>query len=57
MKSVRNELVTEGKAEVHRYFPDCDWVSLRLTGEGDVAEARELLGLAYQMRRDRGRKP
>ena len=44
-------LVETGRAERHRHRPDSGWVTFRLRGPEDVAEAVELFRLSYERAR------
>lgn len=50
-RRLRDMLVETGRAEPHHVLPDSGWVSFRLGGEGDVAEAIELFRLSYERAR------
>ena len=45
---MRRELVEGGRALPHHVLPDSGWVSFRIAGPGDVAEAVALFRLNYQ---------
>lgn len=47
-RSLRDQLVSEGRAQPHHIYPDSGWVSLYLSTEEDVAQAIELLRLKYE---------
>lgn len=47
-KRVREELVSEGKAQTHHILPQTGWVSYRIRGEEDVEGALELFRLNYK---------
>jgi hypothetical protein len=46
-KTVRDELVSSGRAAPHHQLPNSGWVSFRLKSEEDVDKAVELLRLNY----------
>ena len=46
-RKVREELVSEGKAQAHHVLPRTGWVSYRIRGEGDVDGALELFRRNY----------
>src|SRR5258708_26544721 len=48
-KTVRNELVTGGRAEPHHILPDSGWVSIYLRQASDVDRAIELLRLSLRL--------
>ena len=45
---VREQLVTEGKAEPHHILPTSGWVSRRIRGEDDVADVIALFRMNYE---------
>ena len=45
---MREELVSEGKAQLHHVLPETGWVSYRIRGEEDVEDAVELFRLNYE---------
>ena len=47
-RRVREELVAEGKAQLHHVLPQTGWVSYRIRGEEDVEGALELFRLNYE---------
>lgn len=47
-RRVREELVSEGKAQLHHVLPETGWVSYRIRGEQDVARALDLFRLNYE---------
>jgi hypothetical protein len=55
-KSVRNELVTGGRAEPHHMLPDSGWVSIYLRQAPDVDRAIELLRLSFEIANQRTAK-
>ena len=55
-KTVRNELVTGGRAEPHHIFPDSGWVSIYLRQGSDVDRAIELLRLSLEIANQRTAK-
>jgi hypothetical protein len=55
-KTVRNELVTGGRAEPHHILPDSGWVSIYLKQAPDVDRAIELLRLSFEIADQRARK-
>ena len=44
---IRQQLVSEGKAQPHHILPESGWVSVRIRGAGDVAAVVELFRLNY----------
>ena len=52
-KTVRNELVTRGRAEPHHILPDGGWVSIYLRQASDVERAIELLRLSFEIANQR----
>jgi len=55
-KTVRNELVTAGRAEPHHILPDSGWVSIYLRQASDVDRAIELLRLSFEIANQRTAK-
>jgi hypothetical protein len=55
-KTVRNELVTAGRAEPHHILPDSGWVSIYLRQASDVDRAIELLRLSFEIANERTAK-
>lgn len=47
-RRVREELVSEGKAQLHHVLPQTGWVSYRIWGEEDVEGALELFRRNYE---------
>lgn len=47
-RKVREELVSEGKAQTHHVLPQTGWVSYRIRGEEDVDGALELFRRNYE---------
>ncbi|MGB3633375.1 MAG: luciferase family protein [Rubrobacteraceae bacterium] len=47
-RRVREELVSEGKAQLHHILPQTGWVSYRIRSEEDVAGALELFRRNYE---------
>ncbi|MDQ3386007.1 MAG: DUF5519 family protein [Actinomycetota bacterium] len=45
---MREELVSEGKAQLHHVLPETGWVSYRIRGEEDIEGAIELFRLNYE---------
>lgn len=50
-KSLREQLVADGKALPHHIYPRSGWVSFYIYSEADTAHALALLRLAYERRR------
>ncbi|WP_101297506.1 luciferase domain-containing protein [Halegenticoccus soli] len=46
-REIRNQLLTEGKADRHHVRPESSWVTYRIRGPDDVRDALWLLRLAY----------
>ena len=46
-RKVREELVSEGRAQPHHVLPETGWTSYRIRGPEDVEEALELFRLNY----------
>jgi Family of unknown function (DUF5519) len=46
-RSLRDELLSEGLAEEHRWVPDSGWVTFRVRSERDVERALWLMRLSY----------
>jgi hypothetical protein len=55
-KTVRNELVTGGRAEPHHILPDSGWVSIYLRQASDMDRAIELLRLSFETANQRTAK-
>jgi hypothetical protein len=55
-KTVRNELVTAGRAEPHHILPESGWVSIYLRQASDVDRAIELLRLSFEIADQRATK-
>lgn len=49
-RSIRDVLVEDGEASVHRYVPDSGWVTYRVRSDQDVQHAIRLLRLSYLYR-------
>lgn len=47
-RKIREELVSEGKAQTHHVMPQTGWVSYRIRGEEDVEGALELFRRNYE---------
>ena len=47
-RRVREELVSDGKAQTHHVLPQTGWVSYRIREEGDVEGALELFRRNYE---------
>ncbi len=46
-RSVRDELIAQGRAQAHRVLPHSGWVSFPITGPEDLPHLVELFRLAY----------
>jgi hypothetical protein len=55
-KTVRNELVTGGRAEPHHILPESGWVSIHLRQIADVDRAIEPLRLSFEIANQRTTK-
>ncbi len=55
-RRVRDELVAAGRAEPHHWLPDTGWVTFRMRGDEDVAEAIALLRLSYDRAAEAARR-
>jgi Family of unknown function (DUF5519) len=55
-KTVRDELVTGGRAELHHILPDSGWVSIYLMQVSDVDTAIELMRLSFEIANERTTK-
>ena len=51
--NVRNQLVTEKKAQPHHILPKSGWITLRFDEESDVSAAIELFRLSYDIAREK----
>jgi hypothetical protein len=49
-KSVRELLVSAGRAEAHHVLPDSGWVTRRIHGDADVPAVIDLFRLNYERR-------
>lgn len=48
-RSVRNELVADGKAEPHHILPESGWISFRIRNRNDVGRALDLMRRSYEL--------
>ena len=55
-KTVRNQLLTGGRAEPHHILPHSGWVSIYLRQASDVERAIELLRLSFEIAKQRTTK-
>lgn len=46
---VRNQIVSEGRAQAHHILPDTGWVSFYLREPDDIQRAIELFALSFQI--------
>jgi hypothetical protein len=46
-RSIRERLVTSGRAEPHHVLPDSGWVTRRIRSDADLAEVIDLFRLNY----------
>jgi Family of unknown function (DUF5519) len=46
-RSIRDELLTAGLAEEHRWIPDSGWTTFHVRGEADLKHALWLMRLSY----------
>ena len=46
-RHIRDELIADGRAQVHHWLPDSGWVTLRMAGDEDAARAIALLRMSY----------
>ncbi|MGA8223261.1 MAG: luciferase family protein [Candidatus Acidiferrales bacterium] len=46
-RSIHDALLEEGLAEEHRWVPDSGWITFRVRGEEDLAQAIWLMRLSY----------
>jgi len=53
-RKVREELVSEGRAQAHHVMPETGWTSYRIRGPEDVEGALELFRLNYDLLVSRG---
>jgi hypothetical protein len=49
-KSLREQLVSDGRTKPHHIYPNSGWISFYIHSEGDTANAVALLRLAYERR-------
>lgn len=47
-KSLRNQFIASGKAQVHHMYPSSNWISIYLETEKDVNNAIEALRMKYE---------
>ena len=47
-RSVRDELVSSGRARPHHVLPDSGWITFPIDGDDDVPRAIDLFRLAYE---------
>ncbi|MCU0464175.1 MAG: DUF5519 family protein [Anaerolineae bacterium] len=52
-KRVRDQLISEGKAQTHHLLKDTGWVSYYLNGEADIEPVIALFQLNYRVITDR----
>ena len=55
-RRVRDELIAAGRARPHHVLPDSGWITVSISGPGDVERTIELFGLAYERAR-KARRP
>lgn len=48
-RTVRDEVIASGEAEVHPFNPDTGWVEVPLESESDLRAARSILRRSYEM--------
>ena len=49
--NVRNQLVSEGRAEPHHILPKSGWITFRFKKEGDIENGIELFKMSYKSAR------
>jgi luciferase-like monooxygenase len=47
-RTVRDQLITEGRAQPHHVLPESGWVTVPIDSEEDVGKLIELFRLGYQ---------
>ncbi|WP_199617653.1 luciferase domain-containing protein [Paenibacillus alkalitolerans] len=52
-KSIRDEMISAGRAQPHHIYPESGWVSIYLKSETDTSEAIELLRLKYELMKNK----
>jgi hypothetical protein len=52
--SVRNQLISENKAQPHHILPNSGWITFRFKDHDDVAHAIDLFKLSYEIARSKG---
>jgi hypothetical protein len=52
---VRDQLVTQKKAQPHHILPKSGWITFRFREEGDIDRAIELFKLSYDLTREKER--
>jgi luciferase-like monooxygenase len=55
-RRVRDELIAAGRARPHHVLPDSGWITVSISGPGDVERTIELFSLTYERAR-RARRP
>ena len=55
-RRVRDELIAAGRARPHHVLPDSGWVTVSISGPGDVERTIELFRLTYERARN-ARRP
>ena len=51
--NVRNQLVSEGRAEPHHILPKSGWITFRFKKEGDIENGIELFKMSYESARNK----
>jgi len=54
-KPVRDELVSNGKAEPHHILPNSGWISFFLRTEADIDHAIKLMRTSFELAATRGK--
>jgi hypothetical protein len=47
-RRIRDDLIADGRAEVHHWLPDSGWVTLRMARDEDAGKAIALLRMSYE---------
>jgi hypothetical protein len=51
-RRIRDELIAAGRARPHHVLPDSGWITVPISGPGDVQRTIELFELAYERARN-----
>jgi len=48
-KRIKNDLVEQGKAEIHHILPESGWISYYISNDDDLQKAIELFKISYNL--------